>query len=218
MWVKVCGIKDCNTAKEVIACNADAIGLNFYASSPRFVTMPDALAIVNDLPIKVIPIGLFVNHSLSELITCCQQLNLQTIQLHGDEPPEFLAKLIQQLPEINIIRAWRIGEDGIAPLADYLLKCELLGINLFACLIDAYVKDAYGGTGETVAWENLNYDTKKMPRLILAGGLNATNVAEAVAIVKPWGVDVASGVESSAGVKDIVQVREFVSQAKGTNA
>lgn len=215
MWVKVCGIKDCNTATKVASCGVDAIGLNFYSQSSRFVTMPDALAIVKILPEDVTPIGLFVNHSLNEVVDCCQQLNLQTIQIHGDEPPKFLAELVQQLPELNIIRAWRMGEDGTTPLTDYLSQCNTLGINLFACLIDAYVKDAYGGTGETVAWKALNDEIKKMPRLILAGGLNPTNIAEAISIVNPWGVDVASGVEAITGVKNITLVQQFVSQAKG---
>ena len=216
MWVKVCGIRDANTATEVATCGVNAIGLNFFTPSPRSISVTDAKAIVEVLPERITPVGLFVNHSINEVLETCQQLNLGTVQLHGDEQPEYLAEIKQHLPEIQIIRAYRMGSDGLSSLFEYLEKCDKLNVTLFACLIDAFVKGTFGGTGTTVAWNRLQqeYNRQQMPRLILAGGLNPTNIAEAIQAVNPWGVDVASGVESAAGVKEISLVKQLVANAR----
>ncbi len=216
MWVKICGIQNCKTATDVLSCGADAIGLNFYSPSPRSISVTDAQRIVEILPAHVTPVGLFVNHTLSEVVESCQQLNLNIVQLHGDEPPDYLAELLRHLPMLKIIRAWRMDKEGIVPLSSYIKSCTQLDVSLFACLVDSHMKGTYGGTGKTVAWNQLakEYNQAEMPPLILAGGLTPTNVAEAISTVNPWGVDVASGVESSVGVKEISRIKKFISEAK----
>lgn len=213
MWIKICGIRDVETALAVTACGPDAIGLNFYAKSPRVVTQALATEIVVRLPKAVEAVGLFVNHSLDEIHTICQRCDLGTVQLHGDEPPEFVAKL----PQFRVIRAFRVGDEGLDEIAAYLERCRQLDALPWACLMDARVAGAYGGTGQKAPWDLLlrDYDTKNWPPLILAGGLHPGNVAEAVEKVRPWGVDVAGGVESAVACKDIELVRQFVEAARG---
>ena len=199
MWIKICGIKDVATAEQVAALRPDAIGLNFYAESPRAVAVDVAAEIVRKLPAGVEAIGVFVNHSASDIISICSRCNIKTVQLHGDETPSQVAELFDRYSRLKIIRVHRLGDDGVAPMADDLAKIGKLGIPLHACLVDARVDGIYGGTGKTVFWEAI---AKKQPRadwpqLVLAGGLKPDNVAAAIAAVEPWGVDVAGGVESS---------------------
>jgi phosphoribosylanthranilate isomerase len=216
MWIKVCGIRDEETASEVVACAQDAIGLNFYEASPRCVSVDVAAQIVAGLPKTVEAVGLFVNHKVEVVATTCEQTGIGTVQLHGDESPEMLAALHERSPKLEIIRGLRVGEDGLAEVDAYLAACEWLGVPLRACLIDARVAGVYGGSGARAPWELLcdwNADEHRPP-LILAGGLDADNVAEAIQQVRPWGVDVASGVESESGVKDKTLVERFVQSAR----
>jgi len=211
VWTKICGIRDPETALEVVRAGADAIGLNFYAKSPRAVAPAHAAEIVAALPAGTTVIGLFVNHPLAEVRAIAQQCRLTTIQLHGDEPPQFLAGL----REYQVIRAFRMGPAGLAPLEEYLHHCRSHAALPHACLIDAHVAGEYGGTGKTVPWDRLREEYRAdWPRLILAGGLNPENVAHAVQLVQPWGVDTASGVETAPGVKDLARVRQFIAAAR----
>jgi phosphoribosylanthranilate isomerase len=213
MWIKICGIRDVDTARQLVKLGADAIGLNFYAPSPRSVAVKPAAEIAECVRGQLLPIGLFVNHSLVEIRQISQECGLTTIQLHGDETPEFLA----ELQEFRILKAFRLGPDGLLPVVEYLQRCERLGVKLSACLIDAAVPGHFGGSGVTVDWNQLaaEYQTELHPPLILAGGLTANNVAKSIHVVRPWGVDVASGVESSKGVKDLLLVKQFIEAARG---
>lgn len=210
MWTKICGIRDVSTAMAVAELGPRAIGLNFYEPSPRSVTVEVAAEIVRSLPERVEPVGLFVNHSLDEIRQICAACQLSTIQLHGDEPPEFLA----ELGEFRILRAFRIGDEGLADVDNYLAECRKLGTRPWACLADAKVAGAYGGTGQVAPWTLLQSEwNPDWPPLILAGGLNPRNVAAGIETVRPWGVDVAGGVESAPGSKDLSLVAEFLAQA-----
>ncbi|MBI3862438.1 MAG: phosphoribosylanthranilate isomerase [Planctomycetia bacterium] len=212
MWTKICGIRDVATALASAQAGADAIGLNFYANSPRVVASDTAAEVVAALPPQTVPIGVFVNHAADDVRAIAKQCGLRTIQLHGDEPPEFVAELAG---EFRIVRAFRVGEDGLKHVEDYLDRCRLLGAALWACLFDTKVSGHYGGTGQIAPWETIRreYKTGEWPPLILAGGLRPQNVAKAIATVKPWGVDVAGGVESSVACKDLALVRQFVLNA-----
>lgn len=236
MWIKICGIREVETALAVAQTGATAIGLNFYAKSPRSLDPQIAAEIVRRLPHDLEPVGLFVNHTVDEVITTCEQVGLQTVQLHGDEPPEFLRELLTRSLTLRVgsaerrttrfgeegddggsatfqtIRAFRVGNEGLGEMAAYLDRCRILGAMPAACLVDARVDGQYGGTGHTAPWELLRreYRTGEWPPLILAGGLTPKNVAEAIGIVKPWGVDVAGGVESAIACKDLGLVRQFV--------
>lgn len=212
MWVKICGVRDVETARGVAASGGDAIGLNFYSPSPRSVTLSEAQEIVKGLPSGVMPVGLFVNHPLGEVFDIARNCGLQMLQLHGDETPEYLA----ELQGFDLIRAFRIGDGDFGVVDRYVAECARLGVKLWGCLIDAHVAGSFGGTGAKADWEGLKGATKEgWPRLILAGGLTPENVAEGIRTVGPWGVDTASGVESAPGVKDASKVAEFVRRAKG---
>ena len=216
MWVKICGIRDVPTAKRVADCRPDAIGLNFHPPSPRFVELETAKEIARTLPAPVHTVGVFVNPPLCEIATVAYGLRLDFAQLHGDESPEFLAEVHEALPNIRLIRAWRMGPEGLDDWARYLDRCRELGVPISGCLLDARVEGIYGGSGKTVAWDVVlrDYQSEAWPRLILAGGLSPRNISQAIKAVRPWGVDVASGVESSPSVKDPELVREFITSAR----
>lgn len=212
MWIKICGIRDVVTAQAVAQAGADAIGLNFYANSPRVVSPETAARIVAALPPGTEPVGVFVDHSEDEVRAIARQCGLKTIQLHGDEPPEITAALSR---DFRVVRAFRVGDEGLTQIGEYLLECDRRGASVWACLLDANVPGSFGGTGHVAPWETIGrqYDRQEWPPLILAGGLRPDNVAQAVAAVDPWGVDVAGGVESSVACKDIALVRQFVLNA-----
>lgn len=212
MWIKICGIRDVASARAVAQLRPDAIGLNFFTGSPRAVDTQTAAAIVASLPLDIEPVGVFVNHTATEIRATCQYCRLRTVQLHGDEPPSFLA----QLGDHRIIRAFRVGVDGFQAVAAYLDECRNLSALPWACLVDARVEGTYGGTGQTAPWEVVarEYRRHDWPPLILAGGLKPENLAAAIGAVQPFGVDVAGGVESSPGVKEIDAVRRFVEAAR----
>ncbi len=216
MWIKVCGLRDVATAVAVAAERCDAIGLNFFAKSPRSVSRSVAQEIAAVMPENVEVVGLFVNHSLDDVLMTAATCGLDTVQIHGDEPPEFLARIKEAAPQLKLLRAFRVGAEGCREMAGYLAECRRLGVCLSGCLVDAKVDGAYGGTGHTAPWDLLaeQYDAARWPRLILAGGLNPSNVAAAIQKTQPFGVDVASGVESQPGLKDLSLVRRFIDEAR----
>ncbi|MEK6262391.1 MAG: phosphoribosylanthranilate isomerase [Planctomycetota bacterium] len=218
MWVKICGITDERTAEAVCGLSPDAIGLNFHPQSPRSVTQVVAARIAKLVPDEVLRVGVFVNRAAAEIEDLAKECRLDQVQLHGDESPEQIAEVRSRLPNIPVVRAWRMAGDSLADLEAHLSACGTLGIELAGCLIDSRVPGAYGGTGHTVAWDALAraYRRDSWPPLILAGGLTSDNVAEAIRSTQPWGVDVASGVESAPGVKNIELVRQFIANARAT--
>ncbi|NQV27072.1 MAG: phosphoribosylanthranilate isomerase [Rhodopirellula sp.] len=216
MWVKICGIRDVKTAEQVVMLAPDAIGLNFFATSPRCVKRSVAAEISKTLPASIESVGLFVNHDLHDVLDTARQCGLTMIQLHGDETPEFLAELKSCVADVRLLRAFRVDGRGLSDVADYLAECRKLDVCLAGCLIDSHVDGEYGGTGHTAPWDLLadQYDADRWPRLILAGGLHPGNLADAIRVTRPFGVDVASGVESERGVKDLALVRDFIQAAR----
>ena len=219
MWVKICGIRDVATAEKIVSLGPDAIGLNFFAKSPRCVDRSVAAEISSSLPAAIESVGLFVNHDLNDVLDTADQCGLTMIQVHGDEPPEFLAELKGCSADVKILRAFRVDDRGLAEVTDYLAECRKLDVCLAGCLIDSRVDGEYGGTGHTAPWDLLagQYDADRWPRLILAGGLHPGNLADAIRVTNPFGVDVASGVESERGVKDLTLVRDFIQAARQTD-
>ena len=218
-WIKICGVRDPETACEIVDAGADAIGINFYVPSSRFVGETDlARQIVEELPDSAIPVGLFVNSPLEEILSVCRKTNLSCVQLHGDETADDILELQRLAPELEVIWARRVGVEDIPILAEEFTELKQRGARLFACLLDAKVSGAYGGTGVTLPWEQIAkaYDQTNWPKLILAGGLTPQNVREAIQIVKPWGIDVAGGVESAPGVKDPELVRALIENARAS--
>jgi phosphoribosylanthranilate isomerase len=215
-WIKICGVRDLSSAEVITGAGASAIGLNFFTKSPRFIEPDEAAKIVARLPAESLqPVGLFVNHSAKEIEAIVARVGLNTIQLHGDEPPAFVAELRQRHPDWRVLKAFRIG-DSLQPVAEFVAECERVNVRLGGCLLDARVEGAYGGTGVVAPWELIarEYDRTHWPPLILAGGLTPDNVAAAIQTVRPCGVDTASGVELSPGVKDTTLTTRFVAEAQ----
>ena len=200
--VKICGITRVEDALAAAAAGADAIGLVFYAKSPRAVDIEQARVILAALPPFVTTVGLFVDAERSELERILASVPLDLLQFHGDESVQQCEAFGR--PYIKALRV-KAGDDIAAQVARYP---SAQGI-----LLDAYVEGVPGGTGEAFDW-SLIPQTLSKP-LILAGGLRPDNVAEAVSRVRPYAVDVSGGVEASKGVKDVEKVGAFIRAARG---
>jgi phosphoribosylanthranilate isomerase len=218
--IKICGITNVEDAVAAVDAGADAIGLNFYEKSPRCVSASQATRIAESVTDRAEIVGVVVNKDAKQLQQLLQQTRFPWIQLHGDEPPQIFHDLLKveflsDFP-FQSIRARRLGEGGTRAIALDLNACCLDGGGPSAVLIDAASSGAYGGTGCTVDWNSLVMHESWLGGfpILLAGGLTPDNVAEAIRIVRPAAVDVASGVELSPGKKDPHKVRDFVAAAK----
>lgn len=211
--IKICGITNASDAHLAARAGADAIGLNFFPKSRRFVELAAARAATEALPNTVLKIGVFVNHSAADIQRIATEVGLDGIQLHGDEP----ASILSELPSDKlVIRAFRCGADGLAPFRPYLDACRTAGRTPDAVLIDANAGSEFGGTGQRADWPRIAAERETLHglSLILAGGLEPANLATAIAVVRPDGVDVASGVEFAPGKKDGQLVLEFTAAAR----
>ncbi|HWS86962.1 MAG TPA: phosphoribosylanthranilate isomerase [Pyrinomonadaceae bacterium] len=200
--VKVCGITNLEDALAALGAGADLLGFNFYARSPRYVTPAGAREIIERLPEGATCVGVFVNEPAPAVERIAREAGLGAVQLHGDETPEFC----QSLRGLTTIKALRVG-------ADYTPE-SAAAFGTDAVLLDAYVAGARGGTGHTFDWTLAGLTRERVPRLFLAGGLNPDNVAAAVAAVRPYAVDVCSGVETAPGRKSPELMRRFVEQVR----
>ncbi len=214
--IKICGITRPEDALAAATAGVDAIGLNFYPQSVRFVGDEQARRIAAAVPAGLVRVGVFVNAAADEIQRTFDRTPLDLIQLHGDEPPEFLCRLGDR----PIVRVFRVASGGLAAAMAYLDRCRQLGATPRLVLADAAAGRAYGGTGELADWSGLSgYPAVNWhPSLILAGGLTPDNVSEAIRAVRPAGVDTASGVESSPGIKDTELMKRFVEAARSTLA
>jgi phosphoribosylanthranilate isomerase len=210
--IKICGITNVSDAQSAVQAGADAVGLNFYPASPRFITRSTARQICDILPGEIVKVGVFVNGEAREVCQTFDELGLDLIQLHGDEKPEFIA----QLGNRPVMRAFRLGPEGLQPIFAYLEDCKKLGCVPKLVMVDAFSKGVYGGSGETAEWSVCaQYPRHEdVPPLVLAGGLTPSNVARAIDQVRPAAVDTASGVESGPGQKDPAAVVAFVQAAR----
>lgn len=197
--VKICGITRLEDALAAAEAGADAIGLNFCPQSPRFVSAETAAAIVAALPPTICRVGVFVDADRRQVEELAERLDLTALQFHGSELPGYCRGWKRK-----VIKALRLRDAESAAAAR---RYEVAFV-----LADAYVEGRQGGTGQPVRRELLAGLDRA--RLILAGGLDPDNVAEAVRAVRPAGVDVASGVESAPGIKDHERVRKFIAHAK----
>jgi phosphoribosylanthranilate isomerase len=201
--VKICGITNAADALAAVDAGANLLGFNFYEKSARFLTESSARKIRTQLPKNVEAVGIFVNMPSTDVAALCKLLKLDAAQLHGDELPEAVAELSRTIP---VIKAFRVEPDfGLKTLDEYT--------DTFAFLFDAAHTGQYGGTGHTTDWDVARRAAKDH-RIILAGGLKVENVAAAVRIVRPYGIDVASGVESKPGKKDHGRLREFIQEVR----
>ena len=198
--VKVCGITRLEDALAAAEYGADAVGFVFYKKSPRFIAPEAAAQIVKKLPPFITPVALFVNEEEVQARAILHSTCISVIQFHGDETPAYVSSFSQRT-----IKAIRIENEAS------LNAAHTYDVNAF--LLDAYSPDLYGGTGATFDWDLLK-EGNFSERIILAGGLNPDNVAEAVEKVMPYGVDVSSGVEISPGIKDHQKMKTFIEIAK----
>ena len=203
--VKICGIREPLHARVASDAGADAIGLVFYAKSPRYVTPAQAARIVVELPPFVMAVGLFVDATADEVNAVLRVVALDLLQVHGDETPEFCGQF-----GVPFVRAVRM-EEG-TDLIEYAHRFS----RAKALLLDAHVPGTPGGTGTMFDWGRIPRDLR-MP-LILSGGLTTDNVGRAVREVKPWAVDVSSGVEASRGTKDPGKIVEFIRSVRSEDA
>lgn len=201
--VKVCGITRLEDALAAVAAGADTLGFNFYAPSPRYLAPVEARRIISELPPAVLCVGVFVNEdSAATVARMASESGVAAVQLHGDESPEYCA----ELSERRVIKALRVGRD-FAPEEATRYRAESI-------LLDAFSASARGGTGETFDWELARRTRESVAQLYLAGGLTVENVCDAIAAVRPYAVDVCSGVELAPGRKDAVRMRAFVSAVR----
>jgi phosphoribosylanthranilate isomerase len=199
--VKICGITTVDDALMVVDSGADALGFVFYDKSPRCIAPARAAEIIKVLPPFIQVVGLFVHASLEFVNDTAARCNLDVVQLHGHEKPEFCDKIGRR-----VIKGFRVKDiTSLDHMEDY---------HVSAYLLDAWSPKAFGGTGVTFNWETALV-AKKFGTIILAGGLCPDNVCQAIDYVNPYAVDVSSGVESAPGKKDPLLVREFVKRAKG---
>ena len=229
--VKICGVTRIEDAYAVQSAGGDAIGLNFYPKSKRFLSPDDAFELVNEFRGQStresyqacayqVPkiVGVFVNASIQEILDVHQQISLDGIQLHGDETLEYAKDLIAQIESssrpklIRAIHTKRLDDSAqidVAGLTETINQWQNVGTD--AALLDAFEPGQYGGTGQAIDWHAARVlaDTVNLP-LVLAGGLHPSNVADAIRISGITSVDVASGVETSPGIKDAAAAVEFV--------
>ena len=205
--IKICGITRSEDAQAAARAGADAIGLVFYAPSPRFLSVERARALRDELPPFVMPVALFVNPTAAEVHTVLERVRPGMLQFHGDETPVFCAQF--GAPYIKACRV-KSGVSSGVDLLEYLRPFS----GAAAWLLDSHVEE-YGGVGESFDW-SLVPAGRSRP-LVLSGGLTRDNVGEAIRRVRPWAVDVSSGVESSKGIKDAARIGAFVAEVRNAD-
>ncbi|MDX8400041.1 MAG: phosphoribosylanthranilate isomerase [Gallionellaceae bacterium] len=199
--IKICGITREQDLHAVAHSGADAIGLVFFEKSPRHVSLPQATALAHAVPPFVSLVGLFVNPSVEYVREVLAQVSLDVLQFHGEESPQFCAQF--GMPYLKAVRV-KVGVDLLQYAAEYK---DAQGL-----LLDAFVEGTQGGTGESFDW-GLIPQNLPLP-VILSGGLHAANVTEAIKQVRPYAVDVSSGVEAQKGIKDAAKVAAFINEVK----
>lgn len=200
--VKICGITNLDDAIAAVDFGADALGFVFFEKSPRYISHADAAAIIKKLPSFTTTIGVFVNEKPEQVEKIIDLTYIDAVQLHGNETPE-MCDISRR-----VIKAIRVKSlESLDPLINYKDRVS-------AFLLDTFTPDILGGTGQIFNWDIAIY-AKQFGKIILAGGLTPDNVAEAIRRVRPYGVDVSSGIESEKGKKDHKKMKLFIERAKG---
>ncbi len=204
--VKICGIKSYEIAIKAIECGVDALGFVFYEKSPRFIELNDAREIISKLPSLVNKVGVFVDKKLEEILRIVEFTGIDTIQLHGEYNIDFIFKLKENinLPIIYALRREKLSEIE-TPEIKYISN-EVSNI-----LVDKISNTSYGGTGESLIIDEVKDRDFIKRKVILAGGINISNIKEILSKIKPFGIDLSSGVEKEKGKKDIKLIEEFFS-------
>jgi phosphoribosylanthranilate isomerase len=201
--IKICGITRSEDAQAAAGAGADAVGLVFYPPSPRFLTLEWARELRADLPPFVTPVALFVNPAAAEVYTVLERVRPGMLQFHGEESPVFCAQF-----GVPYIKACRVRPD--VDLLEYLRPFS----GAAGWLLDSHVEE-YGGVGESFDWSLV--PAERIRPMVLSGGLTRDNVGEAIRRVRPWAVDVSSGVESSKGIKDAAKIAAFITEVRNAD-
>lgn len=202
--VKICGITSVEDARAAVAAGADALGFVFHRPSPRYLSPDAAREITRQLPPFIARIGVFVDSPLADVKEILHYCHLDFAQLHGEENATFCSALAPRA-----IKTVQVGRDDAISV---VRTCDVV-----AFVLDTYRPGSAGGTGTTFDWRIAVEAVATGRPIILSGGLRPENVAEAIAMVRPYAVDVASGVEALPGKKDLVKLRAFITAAKGTH-
>jgi phosphoribosylanthranilate isomerase len=206
----MCGTTRLEDAEAAVSAGMDALGFIFFDKSPRFVSRDLAASIIRELPPFITRVGVFVNSSMDHVKEHVKSCGLTQVQLHGDESPAYCETVKTWNPGCSVCKAFRIGRDSVpADLDTYSPVVD-------SFLFDTYIKGREGGTGQSFDWSLIDALKPGKP-LILAGGLNPENVAEAVASIAPYGLDVNSGVESAPGVKDRELINLLVTRVRAAD-
>ncbi|HEY1043744.1 MAG TPA: phosphoribosylanthranilate isomerase [Telluria sp.] len=213
--IKICGLTRTDDVRAAVASGADALGFVFYPKSPRYVTAQQAADLIVDLPAFVTATGLFVNATEAQVVETLAVAPIGLLQFHGDETPEQCAQLAAAVGR-PWMKAYRVRPDTTgADLLEYERVCRAASPLFSSLLLDTYV-DAYGGAGKVFDWSLI--PNELAPRAVLSGGLSAQNATDAVARVRPFAVDVSSGVEREKGIKDATRIAAFVEAVRAADA
>jgi phosphoribosylanthranilate isomerase len=219
LWIKICANTSLADTLLAVEAGADAVGFVF-APSPRRITAAQAAAITAHLPAAMEKIGVFVDAELDDIYTTVRECGLTGVQLHFDAAPDWPEKLRERLgPKLRILRVVHFDAASTDLIAEQIAR-HARNPHVDAVLVDSRTATVSGGTGIAFDWAEARktvFGSSGKLKLIAAGGLSLANVAEAIAILRPWGVDVASGVEVTPGRKDPDKVREFVARARATS-
>lgn len=199
--VKICGITNAKDAELAADAGADALGFVFVPGTPRYIDPETARGIIHDLPPFITPVGVFADHPVAEVEQVMARCGLRTVQFHGSEAPAYCEEITG-----SVIKAFRMGAERPFP--------QLGAYRVHAYLLDAFVEEKLGGTGNTFPLE-LATRAKSFGRVIIAGGLTPENVAHVIHTVQPYGVDVSSGVEVKPGRKDPPKLHDFLGAVRG---
>jgi len=209
--IKICGLTRAEDVQAAVDVGADALGFVFYGASPRYVTPVAAARLIARVPPFIVTVGLFVNASVSEVVDTVAQAPLSLLQFHGDETPQQCAALADAVNR-PFIRAFRVKpETTAADLLQYESECRAASGLFSGLLLDTFV-DAYGGAGKVFDWSVIPKEFA--PRVVLSGGLSVQNAAGAIARVRPFAVDISSGVEQAKGIKDAGKIRDFIAAVR----
>ncbi len=198
--VKICGITNLADAEVAVEAGADALGFNFYRPSPRYIVPSEARRIILRMPENVMAVGVFVNEPPESVLEIAREAGVMAVQLHGEESPQYCATLSDHF----VIKVLRAEETNRADTF----------VSVSALMLDAGNKQLRGGTGSLADWSLATSLRESVPKLFLAGGLSPENIADAIKIVRPYGVDACSCLEEAPGKKNHEQVRAFIRNAR----
>ena len=206
--IKICGFKRKKDIIDAISLGIKWIGLNFYEKSPRFISEKEAKILIEDLPDDIKKIGVFVNPDEKKLFEIVKKLKINGIQLHGNEPPALLGKFKKEFPEKILIKAIHVKDKE-----DILKKIKKYKMADFF-LLDRYEENLYGGTGKRIDDREIENIDLPWNKIFMAGGIKPENVKDIIRKFKPFGIDVASGVEIAPEIKDIEKIKKLIEEVK----